>query len=456
MVASTSGGSVSNGGFAFPAYTQSNTYDADGNLTSDGIWTYEWDPENRLAAMSMTNITNVANSNRLRLEFAYDGQNRRITKLIKTWNGSTFAPQSTNRFVYDGWNELVALNPQSSALQAFLWGEDLSGSIHGAEGIGGMIASLDTSNGQISNSHFVCFDGNGNVTGLVNASNANVDAKYEYTPFGLILRSTANQIPNNVNGFSTKCTDMESGLSYYGNRYYCPGLGRFLSQDRIGQDGGVNLYGFVYNSPIASFDTLGDAPRGHHPGLTEIYRRMERLGGGPGAEIIKYWTIDFNPNHLAKAKHNLYNGVAWSVIEEMMAEKGFGSNLDAFLKAMNNDVQLTLDYAGRICNSPGMRAYNGWVARGGISTVAAGLGASVGRMAKAGAKALPAVGVLLGVMAVNAGAADFTQGMIDRGRHIVQGETTWAEFDSLQMAVGYQTMTGNYYGTQFLLGQILE
>ncbi|MGA2866768.1 MAG: hypothetical protein ABSF95_20025, partial [Verrucomicrobiota bacterium] len=71
-VSATSGGTTTNGGLLFPASNQTLTYDLDGNLSFDGIWTYQWDCENRLAAMSMTNVAGVANSNRLRLEFAYD------------------------------------------------------------------------------------------------------------------------------------------------------------------------------------------------------------------------------------------------------------------------------------------------------------------------------------------------------------------------------------------------
>ena len=83
-VSVTSGGSVSNGGFAFPKYNQNLTYDADGNLTFDGIWTYEWDGENRLKGTSMTNtLANLASSNCLRLDFTYDFQGRRIKKMLR-------------------------------------------------------------------------------------------------------------------------------------------------------------------------------------------------------------------------------------------------------------------------------------------------------------------------------------------------------------------------------------
>jgi RHS repeat-associated protein len=58
-------------------------------------------------------------------------------------------------------------------------------------------------------------------------------------------------------GFSTKFTDTESGLLYYGYRYYDPVTGRWPSRDPIGEEGGINLYGFVGNDGVNLWDLLG-------------------------------------------------------------------------------------------------------------------------------------------------------------------------------------------------------
>jgi RHS repeat-associated protein len=52
-------------------------------------------------------------------------------------------------------------------------------------------------------------------------------------------------------------TDRETGLLLLTHRYYDPSAGRFLNRDPIGLAGGVNLYGYAGNSPIASIDPLG-------------------------------------------------------------------------------------------------------------------------------------------------------------------------------------------------------
>ena len=49
----------------------------------------------------------------------------------------------------------------------------------------------------------------------------------------------------------------QSGLIYYGFRYYSPSLGRFLNRDPLGELGGSNLYGFVENDPVNGWDYLG-------------------------------------------------------------------------------------------------------------------------------------------------------------------------------------------------------
>jgi len=47
------------------------------------------------------------------------------------------------------------------------------------------------------------------------------------------------------------------GVTYYGYRYYDPLTGRWPSRDPIGEEGGVNIYGFVSNLPTSQIDFLG-------------------------------------------------------------------------------------------------------------------------------------------------------------------------------------------------------
>jgi len=57
--------------------------------------------------------------------------------------------------------------------------------------------------------------------------------------------------------FSTKFQDDETGLLYYGFRYYDPSTGRWNSRDPVDEWGGMNLFGFVSNNALSNCDKLG-------------------------------------------------------------------------------------------------------------------------------------------------------------------------------------------------------
>ena len=75
-------------------------------------------------------------------------------------------------------------------------------------------------------------------------------------PFGELATPTgaAAELPFR---FSTKYSDSETGLLYYGYRYYDPITGRWLSRDPIQERGGLNLYNFVGNNALNMFDPVG-------------------------------------------------------------------------------------------------------------------------------------------------------------------------------------------------------
>ena len=242
------------GGLMFPASSQGIVYDADGNLNFDGVWTYQWDAENRLILMTMTNVSGIANSNRLQLRYTYDYMGRRVQKMVSAWNGTGFVSQSTNLFIYDGWNLLAVVNPQLSIIQTFMWGHDLGGTMNDAGGAGGLLM-VDIA----GTNCFAAYDGNGNITALINATDKSLAARYEYGPYGELLRETGSLARQNPFRFSTKFSDDESGLINYGSRYYCPTSGRWTSRDPSGEKDIVNLYCFIRNSAVCKMDKDGKA-----------------------------------------------------------------------------------------------------------------------------------------------------------------------------------------------------
>jgi len=135
-------------------------------------------------------------------------------------------------------------------------GRDLSGSLQGAGGIGGLLTA-QLYNPTTSNSTTVLYTycANGNVSELVDTTGTNIVAHHEYSPFGEAVVATGPLAEVNVILFSTKYWDVETEVGYWG--YRCFENGRSMSRDPIGEDGGINVYCFVWNDPVNLFDSLG-------------------------------------------------------------------------------------------------------------------------------------------------------------------------------------------------------
>jgi RHS repeat-associated protein len=248
-----------------PAETASPTHDFDGNLTNDGRWDYSWNAENRLTRMQTTTAAATAGVPRQRLDFVHDSQGRRVSKTLSTsTDGTNWTFSSNFRYLYDHWN-LIAEYSAPSATSTTLtleathtWGIDLSGTPQGAGGVGGLLAThLVASPATFC---FPAYDGNGNISAWVDETGA-ILARMDYSPFGQLIaqyKFTSDAVLSRMNfGFSTKFTDLETGLLYYGYRFYDPVTGRWPSRDPIEERGGINLYGFVGNNPTIWIDLNG-------------------------------------------------------------------------------------------------------------------------------------------------------------------------------------------------------
>jgi RHS repeat-associated protein len=255
-----------------PPASASPTYDLDGNMLTDGLWSYSWDAENRLLSMEAL-TTWPAGVRRLKIEHDYDGQSRRFAKRVYGWvqrtitgteksvTGSQWALIHETCFLYHGWNLIGEYQGDQTLLRSYLWGTDLSGTAQGAGGVGGLLAltqhqaSAPAAN-QVG-TYFVTDDGQGNITSLIRATDGTTAATYEYGPFGEPLRASGPMAAANPIRYSTKYIDNETGLAYYGYRFYDPRMGRWLNRDPIEESGGVNIYGMVGNDPVNKTDYLG-------------------------------------------------------------------------------------------------------------------------------------------------------------------------------------------------------
>jgi RHS repeat-associated protein len=237
-------------------------YDPQGNLLHDATRKYTWDADIHLTAVSTQTGQPGTKNPEQRTEFKYDPLHRRIARIKDSGEVTLYS--------YEGWN-VVAEKTTSTAPQLdtenlkletrYVWGEDLSGTLQGAGGIGGLLRSTIVEakpNGtrQTEHEHTFSYDSNGNVI-LLTGAKAQETARYSYDAFGKTLTATGPAAQTNRYQFSTKPVEEESGLVYYGYRWYDPVTGRWPSRDPIGERGGVNLYGMVGNGPVSKNDVLG-------------------------------------------------------------------------------------------------------------------------------------------------------------------------------------------------------
>ena len=177
-------------------------------------------------------------------------------KQIYTHNGEAWNPDpdETRHFVYDGWNLIKETIDKGDTIsdKYYVWGLDLSQTLQGAGGVGGLLCVVGN-----RKAHYYFYDANGNVGQLVDAENGAIAAHYAYDPFGNLVEFSGDGIVWNTHRFSTKYYDGESELYYYGHRYYQTDMGQWVSRDPIGEKGGHNLYGFVWNDGINYSDFLG-------------------------------------------------------------------------------------------------------------------------------------------------------------------------------------------------------
>jgi RHS repeat-associated protein len=229
-------------------------YDLNGNLLSDGRLGYDYDDENQLIRITSTNGW--------RTEFVYDGKLRRRIRREYTWISGAWGQSSETRYVYTRGLVLQerAYDAQSGSLQqavTYTRGIDLSGTEAGAGGIGGLLARSESSPliSQVSSAYYHC-DGSGSVTALI-STNGVLLARYSYDAFGNLLSAGGPLAASNLYRYASKEHHDRSGLVFFGRRFYVPSLQRWLNADPLRESGGLNLFAYVGNSPMAMRDAWG-------------------------------------------------------------------------------------------------------------------------------------------------------------------------------------------------------
>ena len=219
---------------------QPPVYDAAGNLVRQMIdgkaRSYEWDAANRLLAIQSDETPEAGD---WRSEFDYDGLSRRVRQTEYTHDGSDWVEDESVTYLWCGTQicqkrDATGANTTEHYLpQGFI------------------------RNGR---KYFTTRDHLGSVREVVSAEQSSV---YDYTPWGEVI-TLEESTP------AAKSTFRYTGHFYHERsklhltlyRAYDPAAGRWLSQDPLGEAGGINLYGYVGNGPTNGWDPLGFcAPR---------------------------------------------------------------------------------------------------------------------------------------------------------------------------------------------------
>ncbi len=275
--------------------TVSFTYDDNGNLVSDGRRLFGYDDENQLITVIVTNGVN----NSTLSKFVYDRFGRRRVRTECVWQVGGWATNALVRYVYDGMVVLQERDANNLPTATYTRGRDLSGSLQGVGGIGGLLSRTDQTTPTWSHAYYHA-DGNGNVTCLINEKQA-VVARYVYEPFGNVLSLSGPLAEVNLYRFSSKEAHPITGLVYYGFRFYDPNLQRWVNRDWIGIRGGANAYLALLNRPPDALDPDGQLALplplliflGKWAGLGAIGGDIVIIGAGAGLGWGYSWLLPF-------------------------------------------------------------------------------------------------------------------------------------------------------------------
>lgn len=192
-------------------------YDLNGNMTSDGTHSYTWDARNHLSQIDSGNTAS----------FFYDPLGRRTSKSVLG---------TTTNFLYDGAN----------AVKEVIGGTNTANSLSG--GIDEVFQRTDS-----AGARSFLTDALGSTVALADSSGT-LQTQYTFEPFG----NTTLSGSSTTNSFAYTGRELDAGnLYFYRARYYSSTLQRFVSEDPIRFNGGVNFYAYANESPTSLIDPLG-------------------------------------------------------------------------------------------------------------------------------------------------------------------------------------------------------
>jgi len=234
-------------------------YDFNGNLTSDGVFDYVWDFNDRLKSVSLTG------GGPLVAEYAYDALGRRVMRI-------DYVTPEDRTYVYDGTQVVREYTLAFKHVATYLYGNTIDEPI----------AKVDKKTYYFHpNAHF--------SPALLTDQSGGVVERYEYNAYGEATTfdaTWANPMATSRFGnpylFTGRRLDPETGLMYFRARMYSPEMGRFVSRDPSGYVDGMNLYRGYF------------VPNGTDPTGTRWARVQGTYDCGGTNVVISMW-VEYRP-----------------------------------------------------------------------------------------------------------------------------------------------------------------
>jgi RHS repeat-associated protein len=221
----TSASTVSGSSTTNQGQTATSTSTTSGSTTTN----YAFDSQNRLTQVSQSSNGGVA-AVVMKAGYRVDG--------LRAWKENSQGVRTY--FLYDD-DQLVGEFDQSGTMQVSqTWG---------AEGL----SYRRTASGASGGNRFYSWDTRANIAATTDATGAVIN-----TPASDGFSSSGGAEPcatfgGQVGGYR----DAETGLVLFGQRYYDPALGSWLTRDPIAEQGGINLYSYTQGNPVNRLDPSG-------------------------------------------------------------------------------------------------------------------------------------------------------------------------------------------------------
>ena len=253
-------------------------HDANGNLTDDGTYEYEYDALNRLIKVTRKSDSAVLG------EYSYDAQNRRVyRKADEDQSGS----QETELYYVLDRNQVIEERVYSDEdLKRDYW--------YGVYIDEPVFARCDLNDdndfADTDEQFYYLHNTQYSVHAIIDTSGSIIEVYKNYQPYGAVDvytgdggdsdwwdgDETTGSLSSNYYLFTGRRYDPEADLMFYRNRMYSTSRGRFLQRDPIGYVDGLNLYRAYF---VLNYTDMSGLCLKCGPDISEwVVEEMSRLG----------------------------------------------------------------------------------------------------------------------------------------------------------------------------------